>query len=101
MDKIRPVVWMILFAVWSACAVVARPSAGVQAADRPPVVLRRIVAPATADNPRNTEGSMVRLRDGRILFAWTAFDRGQSEDHAPARIVAAQSSDGGRSWRSL
>ena len=35
---------------------------------RMPQILTQIVAPATPDNPRHSEGSMVRLKDGRILL---------------------------------
>jgi len=57
-----------------------------------------IVAPATAENPRNTEGDIVVLRDGRLLLAWSDFYAGEMPDAAPARISAMLSNDGGRTW---
>jgi sialidase-1 len=57
-----------------------------------------LLAPASAANPRNSEASMVRLADGRVLVAWTQFYSRGFEDHAPARIVRAESSDRGRTW---
>ncbi|MGD9497841.1 MAG: sialidase family protein [Armatimonadota bacterium] len=57
-----------------------------------------IVAPATPENPRNTEGDIVVLRDGRLLLAWSDFYAGEMPDAAPARISAMISDDGGRTW---
>jgi hypothetical protein len=53
--------------------------------------------PPTEGNPRNTEGDFVKLRDGRILFAYTRFT-GDGGDHGAAGISARFSSDGGRTW---
>src|SRR5262249_41353947 len=46
---------------------------------------------------RYTEGSIVVLRDGRLLYATTEFS-GTTSDFAAARIVAVESADGGRTW---
>lgn len=51
------------------------------------------------DNPRNSEGAFVTLRDGSILFAWTRFTGGRKDD-APADIAARISTDMGRTWSS-
>ena len=57
-----------------------------------------VVAPAMARvNPRNTEGSIVTLRDGRLLLAYTRFYGGGS-DHAFADISGMLSEDKGRTW---
>jgi sialidase-1 len=53
---------------------------------------------ASADHPRYSEGSILPLSDGILLFANTEFDKSTS-DFAPARIVAHRSSDGGNTWR--
>ena len=55
------------------------------------------VYPATAENPRFSEGSIVVLDDDSILYATTQFIDSNS-DFAKARIVAKKSVDGGRSW---
>lgn len=47
--------------------------------------------------PRNSEGSFVTVKSGRILFLYTQFYGGGS-DHSPARIVAIHSDDAGRAW---
>ncbi|MCB9768270.1 MAG: exo-alpha-sialidase [Candidatus Omnitrophica bacterium] len=55
------------------------------------------VYPATEKNPRYSEGSIIQLRDGRLLYATTEFFESNS-DFAKARIVARESTDGGRTW---
>lgn len=57
----------------------------------------QIVFPATTANPRCTEGSVVELNDGSLLFAVTEFF-GSGSDFAQAHIVASHSLDGGRTW---
>ncbi len=57
-----------------------------------------LVVPATLDNPRNTEGDIVELVDGRLLLVWSDFYGGEMPDHAPARISAMISDDQGRTW---
>ena len=60
---------------------------------------RRVLnLPRAKDNPRNGEGDLIRLKDGRILFVYTEY-RGESNlDHAPAHLVKCYSSDGGETW---
>jgi len=60
---------------------------------------RQVIAPATAANPRNSEGAIVELKDGSLLLGWTEFYAGRGEDHGPARLVGRISSDGGETWR--
>ena len=55
------------------------------------------VFPATEANPRYSEGSVIVLRDGRLLYATTEFS-GSSSDFAKAQIVAIESPDDGRTW---
>ena len=57
--------------------------------------------PPGPGNPRNSEGSFVTLRDGRILYAYTRFcggSRGCIPDSGAAEIVARFSTDAGRTW---
>lgn len=49
-------------------------------------------------NPRNGEGTFARLRDGRIIYAYTEYYGDGWADHAIARISACYSSDEGESW---
>ena len=63
----------------------------------PTITIASFIATAEADHPRQTEGDIVVLRDCTLLAAWSDF-HGHANDHAPARISAARSSDGGRTW---
>ena len=51
-----------------------------------------------ADNPRNSEGAFVQLKDGRVMFVYTHFTGGSSSDHAKAHLAARFSSNGGQTW---
>ncbi|HUW62041.1 MAG TPA: sialidase family protein [Candidatus Bathyarchaeia archaeon] len=48
-------------------------------------------------NPRNSEGDFVQLKDGRILFAYTHFT-GDASDAGTAHIAGRFSDDGGKTW---
>ena len=52
---------------------------------------------ATELNPRYSEGSIIALRDGSLLYATTQFVGGGA-DHATASIVTKTSKDGGKTW---
>ncbi len=52
------------------------------------------------DNPRNSEGDFVKLKDGRILFIYSRYVGDSSSDHAPASLAARYSTDGGETWTS-
>ncbi len=56
-----------------------------------------LICPATEQYPRNSEGDIAVLPDGRLLLAYTRFERGK-EDDAPASIAGMYSSDAGRTW---
>ncbi len=49
------------------------------------------------NNPRNSEGDFIRLKDGRILFVYTHFTGGQGDD-ASAFLAGRYSTDNGKSW---
>ncbi len=49
------------------------------------------------EHPRNSEGSFVTLKDGRILFCYSQF-YGGTADGASARIVGIESADKGETW---
>jgi sialidase-1 len=59
--------------------------------------LSRDVYPATAANPRYSEGSVAVLRDSSLLYATTEFVGGRA-DHATAHIIGRTSTDRGASW---
>ena len=51
----------------------------------------------TAEHPRYTEGSVIDLADGSLLYSISQFSAGPG-DHATAHIVATKSYDGGQTW---
>lgn len=60
---------------------------------------RRVLElPCGVDNPRNSEGDFIRLKDGRILYVYTHFTGTVSDDHGSARLAMRESSDQGLTW---
>ncbi|UCC99311.1 MAG: exo-alpha-sialidase [Phycisphaerales bacterium] len=55
-----------------------------------------VIEPSTK-NPRNSEGDIIELNDGRLCLIYTRFTGGSS-DHAAADLVRRTSDDGGRTW---
>ena len=53
--------------------------------------------PPSEENPRNSEGAFVRLKDGRLLFVYSHFYGGGADD-AAAHLAGRYSDDGGRTW---
>ncbi|MBS1798408.1 MAG: exo-alpha-sialidase [Acidobacteria bacterium] len=51
-------------------------------------------------NPRNSEGAFLKLKDGRLFFAYSKFLGSDGGDYGHAIIAARYSSDGGHSWTS-
>jgi len=49
------------------------------------------------ENPRNSEGDIIELKDGRLCLIYTRFTGG-SGDHAAADIAMRTSKDNGESW---
>lgn len=54
--------------------------------------------PTGENNPRNGEGTFLRLTDGRILHAYTAYFGQDYHDACTANICGCYSSDEGESW---
>jgi sialidase-1 len=50
------------------------------------------------DNPRNSEGDFITLKDGRILYVYTHYTGNSADDHASAFIAGRYSSDKGKTW---
>lgn len=60
--------------------------------------VRRIpLLPPAPNNPRNSEGDFIELKDGRLLLVYTHFTGGAG-DHATAHLAGHYSEDGGKSW---
>jgi sialidase-1 len=66
-------------------------------ADAAGVGFRVVVAPGSAQFPRNGESAILPLKDGRLLLSYSQFYGGAGDDSA-ARIVGTISEDGGRTW---
>jgi hypothetical protein len=81
--------------LWLGLAAIATAAVG---AELPSPALHLIdLLPPRPGNPRNTEGSFITLRDGRILFAYSHFSGGGGDNDA-ATIKGRYSSDGGLTW---
>ena len=80
---------LCLCAAFAATVALAAPAPGVHVGlDLPP----------GPNNPRNSEGAFMPLKDGRIMFAYSRYYGKSSSDHATADIAARYSSDKGRTW---
>ena len=58
---------------------------------------RNVLLPPKPENPRNSEGDFIELKDGRVMFVYTHFTGGTS-DHATAYLAARFSADDGMTW---
>lgn len=52
------------------------------------------------DNPRNSEGDFITLKDGRILYIYSHYSGNSNDDHASAYLAGRYSSDEGKTWTS-
>lgn len=70
------------------------------AADPPGEPERVMIAEAKGKNVRNSEGTMVELKEGTLLLIWQEFEQGPGgdSDFFPSRLAAMTSHDGGRTW---
>ena len=63
--------------------------------DKPKTVLK--ISPSD-NNPRNSEGDFIELKDGRLLYIYTHYYGESSSDHATAYLASRSSSDHGKTW---
>ena len=56
-----------------------------------------VVIEPSKENPRNSEGDIIELRDGRLCLIYTRFTGGSGDD-AAADLVMRTSDDDGKSW---
>jgi Neuraminidase (sialidase) len=61
----------------------------------PETVLRIL---SSENNPRNSEGDFIELKNGKILFVYSHYTGDSRSDHAPAFLAGRYSSDGGNTW---
>ncbi|WP_240627838.1 sialidase family protein [Terrimonas sp.] len=50
------------------------------------------------DNPRNSEGDFITLKDGRIVLIYSRYFGESGDDHATAKLTRRESKDGGKTW---
>ena len=81
----------------AAWLVLTAPASADEAANAAEPIERIVLLPPGPKNPRNSEGDLIRLRDGRLMLVYTHFEGGAG-DHAAAYLAARYSSDGGRTW---
>lgn len=60
-------------------------------------VVKVNLLPPVANNPRNSEGDFMTLKNGIIMFAYTRFTGGAADD-ANAELAAVYSGDRGKTW---
>lgn len=80
-----------------------------------PGIEKQMLVPATMKYPKNSEGSMIELKNGEILFMWSRFTdvtrmtpdenppsaglrRSPLSDDGFCQLVAIMSKDGGKTW---
>jgi hypothetical protein len=63
----------------------------------PPGVSQNLALAPGVNNPRNSEGDFINLKDGRILFVYSHFTGG-SHDAAASHLASRMSFDGGQTW---
>jgi hypothetical protein len=54
--------------------------------------------PPSGENPRNSEGAFLKLKDDRLLFIYSKFVGGTWSDDASACLAARFSADEGETW---
>ena len=82
----------ITLLLMATCVIAAEPASQ-------PAIFKTVVCPISKDNPRNGEGDIAVLNDGRLLLVYSHWTRaGAAADDAPADIRGRTSSDGGRTW---
>jgi Neuraminidase (sialidase) len=62
-----------------------------------PIDTLLLLAPGP-NNPRNSEGDFVKLKNGSILFIYSHYTGNSASDHATAYLASRISKDGGKTW---
>lgn len=88
----QTVLFFLLLVFSAACKT---PPSGSGAGDQPELVLK--LSPGS-NNPRNSEGSFITLKDKRLLYVYSKYMGQGSGDHAPAILAGRFSADGGKTW---
>lgn len=73
-------------------------SGSVKPKNRPPGKELVLSLQPGPNNPRNSEGSFITLKDGSILLIYSHYTGNSTDDHAPAFLAGRFSRDGGATW---
>jgi len=65
--------------------------------ERPPVT-DVLTLSTGVNNPRNSEGDFITLKDGRILYIYSHYTGDSADDHGYAFLAGRFSSDQGKTW---
>lgn len=84
--------------IFMLCTVVVVATAFSAFASPAPGVHVGLELPPGPDNPRNSEGAFMPLKDGRVMFAYSRYYGKSGGDHATADIAVRYSSDNGVTW---
>jgi hypothetical protein len=69
-----------------------------KAMETPNGIQRVMTLPRGPDNPRNSEGDFITLKNGRILFIYSHYTGNSYLDDAPAFLASRYSDDQGQTW---
>lgn len=86
--------WIAAFACFSLLVACSHSPRATASKDALQTVLQ--LAPS-AENPRNSEGDFIRLKNGDLLFVYTHFTAG-ADDEATAHLAQSMSHDQGKTW---
>lgn len=67
-----------------------------QSPDKEPVLALQLLP--GPDNPRNSEGDFIGLKDGKIMFVYSRFTGSSASDFGSSHLAARWSDDGGATW---
>jgi Neuraminidase (sialidase) len=90
---VKSIAYSMLILIISGCN--SQPETSKAGTNNKNVMLR--LDPGT-DNPRNSEGDFVTLKDGRILFIYTHYTGSSGDDNGNAYLAGRYSTDNGKSW---
>src|SRR5579862_3287087 len=60
-------------------------------------VTKTNILPPMSNNPRNSEGDFIALKNGLMMFVYSRFTGGAADD-SPAELAAIYSGDRGKTW---
>lgn len=61
-------------------------------------IILDIVPDTGKNNPRNSEGAFMQLKNGEIIFIYSRFKGKSGADHATSDLAILRSTDGGKSF---